>query len=83
MDHDLLKKLEQKIETAIESIELLKLQIEELEEQKGKLACENLALKEKQTTWEQNLLAMIEKLSTASELDQNPKKTIVTFDEVS
>ena len=70
MSNELLQKLEHKIENAIESIELLKLQIEELEEKNSKLANENSSLKNKQATWEKNLNSMLDKLSNVSVLDQ-------------
>jgi cell division protein ZapB len=70
MSNELLQKLERKIENAIESIELLKLQIEELEEKNSKLANENLSLKNKQATWEKNLNSMLDKLSSISTSEQ-------------
>ncbi len=70
MSNELLQKLEYKIENAIESIELLKLQIEELEEKNSKLASENLSLKNKQASWEKNLTSMLDKLSSVSVLEQ-------------
>lgn len=51
---DLLMKLEQKVEHAIEVIELLRLQLEELEE-------ENAALKVEQQKWRGDLVALIKK----------------------
>lgn len=52
MAFDLLLKLEQKVEHAVEVIELLRLQIEELEE-------ENSALKAEQEKWRDELLSLI------------------------
>lgn len=62
MSNELLQKLEDKIDNAIESIELLRLQIEELEDQNSRAQAENAALKTKQAAWEQNLATMLEKL---------------------
>jgi cell division protein ZapB len=77
MSNELLQKLERKIENAVESIELLKLHIEELEEKNSKLANENTSLKNKQASWEKNLNAMLDKLSSVSTLDQQIKSTKV------
>lgn len=62
MSSELLQKLEDKIDNAIETIELLRLQAEELEEKYAKLMADNNALKSKQSAWEQNLATMLEKL---------------------
>ena len=62
MSSELLQKLEGKLDNAIETIELLRLQAEELEEKHSKLMNENAALKNKQAAWEQNLTTMLEKL---------------------
>jgi len=70
MSNELLQKLEHKIESAIESIEMLKLHIEELEEKNSKLANENLLLKNKQAAWEKNLNSMLDKLSNISTSEQ-------------
>ena len=75
MSNELLQKLERKIENAVESIELLKLQVEELEEQNTKLASENSSLKSKQAGWEKNLTYMLEKLSNVPSLEQPTKNS--------
>ncbi len=62
MSNELLAKLEDKINNALETIELLNLQNEELEEKYSKLLNENTALKNKHAAWEQNLTNMLEKL---------------------
>ncbi len=62
MSNELLQKLEDKIDNALETIELLRLQNEELEEKYGKLLNENNTLKNKHAAWEQNLSNMLEKL---------------------
>ena len=51
---ELLIKLEQKVEHAVEVIELLRLQLEELEE-------ENAALKAEQQKWRGDLVSMIKR----------------------
>jgi cell division protein ZapB len=65
----LLEKLEEKIDISIETIELLRLQVEEAEEKIIKLEEKNHLLKNRQTEWEQNLAQMLQKLEIA-----NPSK---------
>ena len=65
----LLEKLEEKIDVSIETIELLRLQLEEAEEKIIKLEEKNQLLKNRQTEWEQNLAQMLQKLEIA-----NPSK---------
>lgn len=72
MSSELLFKLEEKIDHAIENIELLRLQVEELEDRNQSLIDENAALKNKQTTWEQNLSLMLQKLDSV-----NNKKEVI------
>lgn len=62
MSSELLQKLEDKIDNALETIELLRLQQEESEEKYSKLLNENTLLKNKHAAWEQNLTTMLEKL---------------------
>lgn len=78
MSSDLLQKLEDKIDNAIETIELLRLQSEELEEKYSKLLNENAALKSKQAAWEHNLTTMLEKLDAIEpkELSYTQKSSI-------
>lgn len=62
MATELLQKLEDRIDNVLETIELLRLQNDELEEKYAKLLNENTLLKNKHTAWEQNLTTMLEKL---------------------
>ncbi len=62
MSNELLQKLEDKIDNVLETIELLRMQHEELEDKYEKLLNENTLIKNKQATWEQNLTNMLEKL---------------------
>lgn len=62
MSNELLQKLEDKIDNVLETIELLRMQHEELEDKYEKLLNDNTLLKNKQATWEQNLTNMLEKL---------------------
>lgn len=65
MIRDLLCQLEQKVEHAVDLIELLRLQIEELEEG-------NTALREEQERWKENLVNLISKFD---QIDSNPSMT--------
>jgi len=69
MSNQLLQKLEEKIDSAIEVIELLHMQIEELQAVNKDLLAENAALKNRQSQWEQNLTSLLRKLEEA---DLNP-----------
>ena len=71
MSRELLDRLECKIDAAIETIELLRLQIEECEERNTVLHTENSTLKNKHVNWENNLNQMIEKLDLVE-----PKKNV-------
>ena len=62
MTTDLFLQLEQKVEYAVDTIELLRLQIEELEE-------ENLALKAEHEKWRSDLSNLINRLDQV-----NPKE---------
>lgn len=84
MSNELLQKLERKIHNAVETIELLKLQIEEMAEKNSILSKENVALKNKQSGWEKNLQAMLEKLNSVSGADQHltsQKVLVETYDD--
>lgn len=54
MSHDLLMELEQKVEHAVEVIELLRLQIDELED-------ENTLLKVEHEKWREDLTSLIQR----------------------
>lgn len=77
MSNELLQKLESKIQNAVETIELLKMQIEELEEKNVKIMNENASLRNKQASWEKNLNVMLDKLSSVSSLEQQTKNAKV------
>ncbi len=71
MSHSVFEKLEQKVDAALEAIELLRLQLEDQEEHNKTLHNENTALKAKQNAWEQELASLLRKLENA---DLNPVK---------
>jgi cell division protein ZapB len=77
MSMELLQKLEEKIDSAIDTVELLRLQNEELEEKYSRLQSENNSLKEKQATWEKNLSLMLEKLDAIEASESSYKSEVV------
>lgn len=83
MSSELLQRLEDKIDNAIETIELLRLQTEELEDKHARLLNENAALKNKQATWEQNLTTMLEKLDAIEPKDTKQHSSTVVAQEES
>jgi len=62
MSDHLLLKLENKIDDVIETLEILRLQMEDLEEKNSLLEKENSTLKKRQVHWEQSLNALLGKL---------------------
>jgi len=62
MSNHLLEKLEAKIDDAIETMEILRLQIEDLEAKNTALEHENSTLKNRQLQWEQGLTTLLGKL---------------------
>lgn len=64
MSHPLLESLESKIDAVLETIALLKLQVEELEQYNAALQAENHSLKGHQSQWTQGLQSLIHKLDT-------------------
>jgi cell division protein ZapB len=66
MSNRLLEQLEKRIDDIIETIDLLRLQVEELEEKNVLLHNENHALKSRQSQWEQGLNTLLNKLDDVS-----------------
>lgn len=65
MSSPLFQQLEIKVEQALETIELLRLQLEESEERYATLEADNAALKNRQMHWENSLAALLHKLEGA------------------
>ena len=80
MSNEILAKLEGKIDNALETIELLRLQIEELDEKNKTLQQENFMLKDKHNSWEKNLTLMLSKLDTIDHKNAEAKQA--EFEEV-
>ncbi len=68
---DLLDKLEEKIILALETIELLNMENEELKEEVAKLKTQNTDLGEQKTTWESKVNSMLSQFgSEVAELNK-------------
>ncbi|BEU01564.1 cell division protein ZapB [Agarivorans sp. OAG1] len=59
MSFDVLEKLEAKVQVAVDSIELLRMEIDELKEQNSKLNDENGRLVQEQQAWQERLKALL------------------------
>ena len=70
MSSQLLEQLEAKVDETVETIEILRLQIEELEEKNTSLQDENNVLKDKHDAWEKTLHSMLEKLGSLESATQ-------------
>lgn len=75
MSDQLLIKLEEKINDALDVIEGLRLQLEEANESNQMLKSENAALQKRQNQWEQSLSSLLKKLSHAELLSKNESQT--------
>ncbi|HQZ87717.1 MAG TPA: cell division protein ZapB [Gammaproteobacteria bacterium] len=62
MSNALLLQLEVKLDDMIETLEILRLQVSDLEEKNDALQTENAALKTRQSQWEQGLSSLLNKL---------------------
>ena len=65
MSQSIFQKLEARVDAALETIELLRLQLEDQEEHHQALLAENTSLKNKQLEWEQDLTTLLRKLEGA------------------
>ncbi len=71
MSSQLLQQLEAKVDETVETIEIMRLQIEELEEKNIKLQDDNNVLKDKHETWEKTLHSMLNKLNNVEHTMQD------------
>lgn len=79
MSSQLLQELEAKVMQAVETIELLRLQVEELEQKNAKLQDDNNVLKDKHEVWEKTLHTMLNKLSDVDSALQDNEKTLMGY----
>jgi cell division protein ZapB len=62
MSFELLEKLEAKVQSAVENIELLRMEVDDLKEQNAQLGDENARLKQEQSAWQERLQALLGKI---------------------
>ncbi|WMC10305.1 cell division protein ZapB [Oceanimonas pelagia] len=67
MSFDVLEKLEAKIQTAVDTISLLQMEVDELKEQNGKLDDENQQLRQQHQAWQERLQALLGKIDQVEE----------------
>ena len=79
MSSQLLQQFEIKVEQTIETIELLRLQIEDLEQKNIRLQDDNNVLKDKHEAWEKTLYTMLNKLSGVDNAIQDSEKAIIGY----
>lgn len=79
MSSQLLQELEAKVLQAVETIELLRLQVEELEQKNARLQDDNNVLKDKHEVWEKTLHTMLNKLSDVDTALQDNEKTLMGY----
>jgi len=79
MSSQLLQELEAKVMQAVETIELLRLQVEELEQKNSRLQDDNNVLKDKHEVWEKTLHTMLNKLSDVDTALQDNEKTLMGY----
>lgn len=79
MSSQLLQQLESKVNQTVETIELLRLQVEELEEKNLRLQDDNNVLKDKHEVWEKTLHTMLNKLSDVDSTLQDNEKSIMGY----
>jgi len=70
MSHPLLEKLAIKLNDVLETTEILRLQVDELEEKNQILSQENALLKSRQSQWEHSVTTLLDKLEGANVVQQ-------------
>lgn len=67
MSLEVLEQLEAKVQSAVDNISLLKMELDELKEQNGKLQNENQQLRNDQAAWQDRLRALLGKMDQVNE----------------
>lgn len=80
MSDRLLVQLEVKIDDMIDTLQILRLQVSDLEEKNGALQTENTALKTRQTHWEQGLTTLLNKLDDVNPASSEEALEIENFE---
>ncbi|NLJ92353.1 MAG: cell division protein ZapB [Aeromonadales bacterium] len=67
MSFDVLEKLEAKIQSAVDAISLLQMEIDELKEKNHQLGEENQQLKQEHESWQDRLRVLLSKIDQVEE----------------
>jgi cell division protein ZapB len=70
MNFDVLDKLESKVQTAVDTITLLQMELEELKEENSQLASVNAELKSQQDAWQERLRSLLGRMDEVQELEE-------------
>lgn len=70
MNFDVLDKLESKVQTAVDSIALLQMEIEELKAENSQLLNQNNELKGLQDAWQERLRSLLGRMDEVQELEE-------------
>jgi cell division protein ZapB len=70
MNFDVLDKLESKVQTAVDTISLLQMELEELKEENNLLVANNSELKSQQDVWQDRLRSLLGRMDEVQELEE-------------
>ena len=70
MNFDVLDKLESKVQTAVDTITLLQMELEELIEENNQLLANNSELKSQQDVWQDRLRSLLGRMDEVQELEE-------------
>ena len=70
MNFDVLDKLESKVQTAVDTITLLQMELEELKEENSQLASNNAELKSQQDAWQERLRSLLGRMDEVQDLEE-------------
>ena len=70
MNFDVLDKLESKVQTAVDTISLLQMELEELKEENNQLLANNSELKNQQDVWQDRLRSLLGRMDEVQELEE-------------
>ena len=70
MNFDVLDKLESKVQTAVDTITLLQMELEELKEENNQLLANNTELKSQQDVWQDRLRSLLGRMDEVQELEE-------------
>ena len=70
MNFDVLDKLESKVQTAVDTITLLQMELEELKEENNQLLANNSELKSQQDVWQDRLRSLLGRMDEVQDLEE-------------